>query len=285
MVLAIVSFVEICSAEGSIDDFLKLTEVGTDSSLQKIWLASRCVYAAANVVADMLLLYRCYILWASRKWVIIGPTIISAINAGMAIASVTFEQKSMSTSSMIDHFSIANADTKLFEAFLGVNLLTNLILTGLIGKLWYIVRTTRKHLGYASSNSKGMDNVVSMVLESGLLYPLALVSCLIPFLTVTESLIVIDPLLTIILGIAPTMIIVRVDLGISVEATASASSDPVSQNSVLDIELQPLVHSHLCDFEIARPFPLPPLPANLQQGGFITLSHKGKGNLSDLLTR
>ncbi|KIK66722.1 hypothetical protein GYMLUDRAFT_911233 [Collybiopsis luxurians FD-317 M1] len=120
-----------------------------------------------------------------------------------------------------------------------------------------------------------------MVLESGLLYPLALIICLI---FIVSNSIIVEPLLTVIVGIAPTMIIVRVDLGISVEAPPSTSSNPTSQ-SVSDLETQPLAYSHPCDLEIPWPLPLPQLHAKPDQTGFTTSSRKGEGNLRDVSAR
>jgi hypothetical protein len=68
----------------------------------------------------------------------------------MAIASLTFEQKMLITGTHLgpDSFSlfdtIDKVEFRLFEVFLGVNLVTNIILTGLIGR--YYIQTMKKLL-------------------------------------------------------------------------------------------------------------------------------------------
>ncbi|KIK62665.1 hypothetical protein GYMLUDRAFT_41580 [Collybiopsis luxurians FD-317 M1] len=264
VVLAIIDFVQLC--------LLTLNEPGTFfNSYDNIVLALRAIYVAANIIADTLLLYRCYIMWAAKKWVIIVPVIISAINAATAIASVYCEQ------------AFSEVGILLFDVFLGVNLFTNLILTGLIaGRLWWIFHTTQQYLGCDFSNGKKMKNAVAIVLESGLLYPLALIPCIIfqtyPGFTFNDDPVV-EPLLTVIVGIAPTLVIVRVDLGISVEANPSTISEAQHQN-VHDLEIQPSAwHSHPENSEIPRPLSPPHLQVDQDQKGNVVLTSSQPSHL------
>ncbi|KIK66805.1 hypothetical protein GYMLUDRAFT_913101 [Collybiopsis luxurians FD-317 M1] len=98
------------------------------------------IYAAASITADALLLHRCYVVWTSRKWVLVGPTFMVGANAGVAITSVVL--LSITIINMSDDFEVMfNAGTDLFFVLLVVNLATNLILTGLIGgRLWWLSR-------------------------------------------------------------------------------------------------------------------------------------------------
>jgi hypothetical protein len=77
-----------------------------------------------------------------------------------------------------DYFKM---ERSLFNAFLGVNLFTNFLLTGLIGKsgrlqktislydfdvagrLWWISHITQEYLGHDPSNGKRMHNIVAMM--------------------------------------------------------------------------------------------------------------------------
>ncbi|KIK53075.1 hypothetical protein GYMLUDRAFT_943709 [Collybiopsis luxurians FD-317 M1] len=56
------------------------TEISTLNN--NLSTASRGIYAVANITADTLLLYRCYVLWLSRKWIIACLGIVSVINVG-----------------------------------------------------------------------------------------------------------------------------------------------------------------------------------------------------------
>ncbi|KIK57086.1 hypothetical protein GYMLUDRAFT_773080 [Collybiopsis luxurians FD-317 M1] len=220
------------------------------------------IYAGANIIADTLLLYRCFTLWAPRLWVKVGLGILSAINAGMAILSVTLQNmfindyKSISISATIT-FGVARI---LFSyVFLGVNLLTNLVLTGLIaGRLWWISRRTQKYLGLDSSNSNRMNKYVAMVLESGLLYPLALTASIAAVKTERYDFGMPNaPILTLFVGIAATMIMVRADLGISIEAMASSTNSNNDCRNLSDTEVHPVSHLHPSQVSgTSQPLPL-----------------------------
>ncbi|KIK66740.1 hypothetical protein GYMLUDRAFT_238976 [Collybiopsis luxurians FD-317 M1] len=222
--------------------------------------AFRAIYAAVNIIADTLLLYRCYIMWAPIKRVMIGLGLISAINAGMAITSVIAKARSYNASEADSTaLVLGKLEDSLFYAFLGVNFLTNLILTGLIDKIWWLSRQTQKYLGCDSPNNKRMSNHVAIILESGLLYPLALLACIIA-VAINESRVggypPVESILTVIVGIAPTMIMVRADSGISIESTSSANSN-VDCKSLSGSETRPLSPPHLLqDAETFQPLPL-----------------------------
>ncbi|KIK62676.1 hypothetical protein GYMLUDRAFT_488155 [Collybiopsis luxurians FD-317 M1] len=250
--------------------------------LDIIEVALRGLYIVANIIADILLIYRCYILWAKRKWVIAGPIILSATSTGLAIADVILEghliQNSLAAPKPGKTVSLANVIFRtwnIFEAFLGVNLLTNLILTGLIaGRLWWMSHTTRKDLGDNLSDGRSMKNVTAMVIESGLLYPLALIPCMAIQLSYEEwysgFMPLVEPPLTIIVGIAPTLIMVRVDLGIIIQANSSTSSD-LQHQSVHNLT-QPLVPPNPKNFETSLPLLPPQVQADQDEKGHVILT-------------
>ncbi|KAF9074059.1 hypothetical protein BDP27DRAFT_246697 [Rhodocollybia butyracea] len=197
-----------------------------------LFTAEAAVYVTANIIADALLLYRCYIVWGARKYVIIGPFLISIANAALALAAAALAQQN-------DETIIANTSLKAASAistsFLAVNLFTNCLLTGLIaGRIWWISKATRQSLG-ADDDDNSLTSIVAIILESGSLYPVALAIGM--GLNAANSVFSVEPILTVIVGMAPTLIMVRTDLDISIRNSPDEKrSEPSSDDGDNDVE-------------------------------------------------
>ncbi|KAF5344309.1 hypothetical protein D9757_014031 [Collybiopsis confluens] len=248
--VSICHFVKICLSTLSAASTELNTDFDSTTQSGSLELALRAIYAAANTVADALLLYRCYIAWGSKKWIILGPGFISASNTIMAIVAVYFLWKT-NNPQVSDSASTEASD--LFDIFLGLNLFTNVLLTGLIaGRLWRISRSTRQYLGEDSIHRKRMNRIVGLILESGSLYPLALIAYIV-VATIPKKGESMEPLLTVIVGIAPTMIMVRVDLGNSINKISGSSSGDRRFSDLEALPLPPIVRETR-NSEIPRPF-------------------------------
>ncbi|KAJ4468179.1 hypothetical protein J3R30DRAFT_1682197 [Lentinula aciculospora] len=194
---------------------LEVLEFGDDFNVdifEHLTVASRSVYVAANFVADALLLYRCYIVWGSRRYIIASLVIISLSMLGEEIFSPA---------------ALVVSESILYFGFISVNLFTNLMLTGLVaGRIWWLNRATQRSLGISKSNRKSINGIAATVLESGLLYPIAII---IDIVVVLQAQVDMQPVLTLVVGIAPTLIMVRNQLRISVEIDSEQTatrSDP-----------------------------------------------------------
>jgi len=157
----------------SADDFDGSVAIAHFTSFENLNVAAVSIYVAANIIADSLLLYRCYIVWGSSRLVIAGPMFISVVNTVMALISAILEKKGsgrlLSAKGVTENSTYEAAATLEF-AFLCVNLLTNLILTGLIaGRIWWISHTMDRLLN-SGSNDKRINGISAIVLESGLLH-------------------------------------------------------------------------------------------------------------------
>ncbi|KIK62772.1 hypothetical protein GYMLUDRAFT_490575 [Collybiopsis luxurians FD-317 M1] len=112
---------------------------------------------------------------------------------------------------------IFNTATSLTIAFGVSTLLVNVLLTTLIaGKILWSVRTTNKYLNAPGHvNSRKTTWLVKIVLESGFLYASTMIVtiCLVPYFNSILFL----PVVAQTMGIAPTLMAVRVDLSASVQ--------------------------------------------------------------------
>ncbi|KAF5340824.1 hypothetical protein D9758_017059 [Tetrapyrgos nigripes] len=177
-------------------------------------------------VNGLYVLAKCYKIWGCKKKVIIFPVLISVVNNGFGIVRIVaeaVEAKVLVSNSLeldlSDRNTVKNLETlgnftrKFFTA---VNLFTNLFIPMMIaGRIWWIGHQAAKFMG--TKKLSLTSRTLAVCLESAILYPLFLVPGIV-FYTALDNLPGdFIPILIQIVGIAPTFIIVRVALGISIE--------------------------------------------------------------------
>ncbi|THU81839.1 hypothetical protein K435DRAFT_808745 [Dendrothele bispora CBS 962.96] len=211
-------------------------------------------YLLANVVGDSILIHRCYAVWNSSWTVIITPIVISIASNCIGLAAIIMtivvvfgDLQNGQIVSLVGH-----ADKMIF-AFMSMNVINNVLLTGLIaGKIWWIMNAIDKIM---SQNQRGpkpprkrYQPTVVLVLESGVLYPISVLIFEILSKTVTPipSL---YQVMTQIAGIAPTLIIVRIGLGVSVNSVSDSiaslrtTSDSGSKSRLATVNITDNVES------------------------------------------
>ncbi|KAK1223419.1 hypothetical protein PQX77_013701 [Marasmius sp. AFHP31] len=90
------------------------------------------------------------------------------------------------------------------------------------GRIWWIIRRTSNTVRVESSASRTISSVVRIMVESGMIYPLANIVDL-AIVNTLSYLQPVDlaPIMVLAAGIAPTLIVVRVRMGKTVEATTA----------------------------------------------------------------
>ncbi|KAK6977575.1 Zn(2)-C6 fungal-type domain-containing protein [Favolaschia claudopus] len=182
--------------------------------VENLQTAEVVVYVTNNIVADGLLIYRCYVIW-NTIYIIIAPVIL-------LIATMIFGYM---------------VQLKLFFI---LSLTVNLFVPTLVAaRLWWVTRRLRGP-GGAATRRKGR-NAMIIILESGLIYS-AVVSIHMAFFHYNDPRDqVVFAALGQIVGIVPTLIIVRVGLGVSAgDSPSSASATYAASNSTL--VAQPSMH-------------------------------------------
>ncbi|KAJ3932956.1 MAG: hypothetical protein NXY57DRAFT_1037973 [Lentinula lateritia] len=143
--------------------------------------AGMALYVTANFVADTLLvrierlipLYRCYVIWGSRKLVIAGPAVVSFLNTVAAAVATYYQRRDDVT---VNILSANPSRIELLDSidigFLVINLVTNLLLTSLIaGRLrWTNMRINRTLKGFSQSNEPHFNGILE-TLYSVIFYP------------------------------------------------------------------------------------------------------------------
>ncbi|KAJ7779860.1 hypothetical protein B0H16DRAFT_1878489 [Mycena metata] len=181
--------------------------------------AGNAVYVTSTVIADSVFIFRCYRIWNRRVAVIVFGGVLVLAGTGLGYGNVILtilidSSKDVSASRVRDE---ATVGTNLFIAFIIVSVFTTVVLMGLtVGRIWALACAARVVMGRKAVGA--YYTACAMILESGALYCVGGTA----FVVVGFRLAALPggftgAILAQIVGIAPTLISVRVALGCSVE--------------------------------------------------------------------
>jgi len=160
-------------------------------------------YNIASVIADSILVYRCYVIWG-HNWKVLAFPVFALV--------CTF------ITSLVGLVLSGTAERAAVAIVVGTTFFTNVLASSLAaGRIWWIGRRASFFLSRGSRQT--YKNVIAILLESGLVYPVSLIVTIVAFLAPgpTQSPLICIAALYHIVGIAPTLIIVRVGLGVSTD--------------------------------------------------------------------
>ncbi|KAJ7131193.1 hypothetical protein C8R44DRAFT_731453 [Mycena epipterygia] len=176
------------------------------------------IYVTSNVIADSIFIFRCYAIWGSCRKIVILPIILTLAVAGLGYSNIKIDFET----------GLGGGGTVLFITSVATSLFTTFVLMGLtVGRIWWLARAARHTVG-----RKVVDRyytVCAMILESGALYCIGGIAFLAVVLNSTGAyfdMMRSGAVLAQLVGIAPTIIAVRVGLGYSVENVDSFMAAP-----------------------------------------------------------
>ncbi|KAI0277172.1 hypothetical protein BGY98DRAFT_981592 [Russula aff. rugulosa BPL654] len=148
-------------------------------------VATNILLSVTNLIGELILIYRCWLLWSRNYWVIILPSLISVASLVCNIV-VAYILLSVNPNSPL----VSPSDLATYSLPLG----TNVIVTSLIAaRIWYLSPRKARNVGSAQFPTRTGQAAIEIVVESGMLYLAAQLG----------------------FGIAPTLILIRVSLGFS----------------------------------------------------------------------
>ncbi|KAJ7272303.1 hypothetical protein C8J57DRAFT_1599421 [Mycena rebaudengoi] len=177
-------------------------------------LTQDVVLAINNLATDLLFLYRCYVIWGSRRKVVVLPAIL--ILATVAVGCI----------SGLGYYRVIKLGSSIDQRVpFGMGAATNVLLMCLTaGRIWHIRR--EGHIVTGQRFRKQYDTAVAIIMESGLLYCVCAVIYVISATLNTGSAFgtifvgVSWGLVQLGVNIVPTLILVRVGMGRSTENTS-----------------------------------------------------------------
>ncbi|KAJ7228073.1 hypothetical protein C8J57DRAFT_1583587, partial [Mycena rebaudengoi] len=158
-----------------------------------------------SAIADGIIIYRCYVIWGNNWRPVAFPAFAYACTLVGGVLGI------IPLSGTSAHVATAACMTTIF--------FTNVLAASLAaGRIWYLSRRIARFLG-KNSRKKSMD-LTAILLESGLIYPATFLISVGIYLSPTRP--TVSVLICIaacyhIVGIVPTLIIVRVGLGVSTD--------------------------------------------------------------------
>ncbi|KAF7313887.1 Ras-GEF domain-containing protein [Mycena chlorophos] len=159
-------------------------------------------WVVANGVADAVVIHRCYVIWGSDWRAVALPLVSYACTMIGGFLDVL-------------PLPPAAARGALTVGYGGVFLTNVLSSTLAAGRIWFMSRSFARLMG--TKRRKRYMELIAIILESGLIYPFLLIITIVMFLSPapTVGVLVCIALAYHLVGIAPTLIIVRVSLGVA----------------------------------------------------------------------
>ncbi|KAJ8091973.1 hypothetical protein PM082_024208 [Marasmius tenuissimus] len=184
----------------------------------------------ANILTEVILIWRCYLVWGRGRLgvaVSVVPALI-ALDADVYCIWVLVTKIQLFYHQGTNNPSIVNTHDRLIGIFALLALTGNLMFTVLIaGKILFVAYRVGKSLPACTSIPRMYETIISATLESGMIYPIALSTYAAGALSsdsnnfdqfTSDALLaqsVFYSLVTI-MGIASTLIIVRITLGVAI---------------------------------------------------------------------
>lgn len=196
-------------------DFLSLGTVeGYANETYHTFIAD-CTTSVADFLGDLILIYRCYIIWGCNYYITILP-LLSA-SGGLICAAVVghFVWGTTGSTAMPSIVPLALASFTL-------PLCTNVMVSGLIiGRIWWMSKDTALYELPTRSATRAAMNVI---IESGVLYFVVQFVFVVIFGLGHPSELIMVLVATQTYGIASTLILIHVGLGLSWEQTVQLST-------------------------------------------------------------
>ncbi|KAI4526375.1 hypothetical protein K525DRAFT_259368 [Schizophyllum commune Loenen D] len=160
-------------------------------------------YIIANFFADALLLFRCYVVWAKRWWIIVIPGCVFIASTTMSI--FLLYQVSQPTESLWLHVDVG---LTYFSLSLAVNLLLTLLI---VGRLLSLSNQVTRMLG--SQHARTYTSVAALLVESAAPYAVANLIFIVTYGIGSPGSNVVLPVLSQIMCTSSVLIILRVANG------------------------------------------------------------------------
>lgn len=180
-----------------------------------------------DFIGELILIYRCWLLWSRNYWVIILPSLISTASI-VCVSVVLSLLLRINPNSPIAPPSLVPLGLAAFTLPLG----TNVIVTTLISlRIWYLSPRKAHNMRSARFPTGTGQAAIDIVVESGMLYLAVQLIFVILFAIRHPAQGIVGVIAVQIYGIAPTLILIRVGLGVSNMQNGPIRSGPPSSVS------------------------------------------------------
>lgn len=182
-------------------------------------LSQTILFIANGLVADCLLIFRCSVVWRGRIWVCLFPALLLIVSTASGIwFNVAFAQAPFKGAGWRVHVM------PWMTTFVATTLATNVLVTSLIAsRVWWITRQSTRNPGHRGASVRRNAALLGII-ESGAIYCMAMVVFFVIYKRRLAELDIMCQTLTQIAGMAPTLIVVQVRLGLTIDKMHSVPS-------------------------------------------------------------
>ncbi|KAA1474020.1 hypothetical protein DENSPDRAFT_803462 [Dentipellis sp. KUC8613] len=160
---------------------------------------------AMNFMGDGLLLYRCYIIWGSRLWVMAVPLLVYFASIAMAVVYLV-------DSALPGHNPLARTYSQFAVAWIALSVTLNVILTTLISVRLLVMRSLIRSILPARVGAK-YTSIVSIFVESALPLSLLGIGVIVTYAVKSPVELAISFIWGVLCATSPQLIIFRVAIG------------------------------------------------------------------------
>ncbi|KAJ7167067.1 hypothetical protein C8R46DRAFT_1272326 [Mycena filopes] len=171
------------------------------------------IWLLTDFFSQLLLIYRCYMVWGKSIAVIILPLLIAlaSLSCGLAVTALVNAIDPTAPQVPATLVPIGDADFAL-------SIILNFLVSALIvGRIWWMTRGSP----IPQSKTSSVQRAAGLIIESGLLFLAVQFVFVILFAIAHPAQAVIEPLATQIYVISPMLIIVRVGMGAAYDPTTN----------------------------------------------------------------
>jgi len=200
-----------------------LQENSLDFAVAWLTIAANSLYTAIDLISQLILLYRCWIMWR-QPLVMVLPCLLTVAFLVTALTTLGFQIRAVA-----DNLDFPSWYLSAVTAFFFVSLGANALDTGLI--VYKIISVYNDIRGFNTSKSNGQSAygngqrnlypLISILVESGLITFVAQLMQSIMYKSAGEAFPLIGGVVVMLYGISMTAVLVRVELGVSYDHNTS----------------------------------------------------------------
>ncbi|KAJ8077627.1 hypothetical protein PM082_002059 [Marasmius tenuissimus] len=202
---------------GDYDSLMRYLRAPGDDPAKIAWVAiDGPACTLMNAIADVMLIHRCYILWGSKKIMLYVLGVAAFVINAIGLAGSVADSVGIGTS---QKYLYMTGEHIILGWMIATIIFNSLLSLSTAGRIWWISREARQHMG--PTVHARYRTIVAVILESGLLYPTFSIAAMVIPLALDPQFhgtipIHLTAIATLMSGLAPTLIIVRVAYGKSV---------------------------------------------------------------------
>uniref|UniRef100_A0A0W0F5Y2 Uncharacterized protein n=1 Tax=Moniliophthora roreri TaxID=221103 RepID=A0A0W0F5Y2_MONRR len=227
-IIATVTTIYILCSAHVILDFVRAiigffdTPDGALAYYSQLWIRSsvskHALFTAACCVADFFLVYRLFVIWSSRVQILLVPVILLLTAFACGVGTVRGFSHTRPGETVF-YPVISNWAIPAYVLHLAFNSAVNGLITG---RLWLFEREVSEALG--REHGQKYKKIIVIFIESGILHTITLAVFMVLYLLKSNAALIVYGAFAQIVGMAPTLIIVRISLGVSIQDKESYQS-------------------------------------------------------------